>query len=193
MKVGKEIIEEILQVLNVTPYAISKELEYNRTQTIYDVVSGKTKKISGDMANRIVSKYPQFNLSWLLTGEGEMLKTEYNAGRDIINGDNNKTYSSSGANNKGLIGENSGTYVAVNGDLEGKKIIDGKRIEIKQESNAEELLLQKIASLEAEITRLEGTIKSKDETIEAHNRTIESQKDTIFAKNEMIQYLKNKK
>ena len=34
---------------------------------------GKQKSISGDLASKIVNTYPQFNINWLITGEGEML------------------------------------------------------------------------------------------------------------------------
>ena len=45
-------------------------------QRILDIQKGKTKKISGELANAIVAQYPQFNITWLLTGEGSMLNQE---------------------------------------------------------------------------------------------------------------------
>ena len=45
-----------------------------RAQAFYDIVSGKTKRISEKLANQIISEFPEINKVWLLTGEGEMLK-----------------------------------------------------------------------------------------------------------------------
>lgn len=69
MKTGKEILNEVISELeDITPYNLSKELEYERTQTLYDILNEKTKKISGDLANRITKRYPKFNITYLLTG-----------------------------------------------------------------------------------------------------------------------------
>lgn len=51
-------------------FSSSIGVEYQR---INDIQRKKTKKISGAVASAIVKKYPQFNINWLLTGEGEML------------------------------------------------------------------------------------------------------------------------
>ena len=45
-------------------------------QRIYDIVNGKTRNISHEIASKIVSLYPEINMSWLLTGEGEMIASE---------------------------------------------------------------------------------------------------------------------
>ena len=72
-KSGSEIIEQVLSELNIKAPTFSANIgvEYQR---INDIQRKKTKKISGDLAGAIMEKYPQFNLSWLLTGEGDMLK-----------------------------------------------------------------------------------------------------------------------
>lgn len=77
MKTGKEILNEVISELeDITPYNLSKELGYERTQALYDVLNEKTKKISGDLANRITQRYPKFNITYLLTGEGSLLKED---------------------------------------------------------------------------------------------------------------------
>ena len=43
-----------------------------RAQAIYDIMSGKTKRISEKLASQIISEFPEINKTWLLTGEGEM-------------------------------------------------------------------------------------------------------------------------
>ena len=75
--IGRKIIEKILEYLDMKAptFAESIGVKYQR---IFDIQQEKTKKISGDLANCIVEKYNQFNINWLLTGEGEMLKTNDN-------------------------------------------------------------------------------------------------------------------
>lgn len=72
---GKYIIEEVLNhvELKAPTFAENIGVAYSR---IFDIQREKTKKISGDLANTIITKYPQFNLEWLLTGEGNMLKSD---------------------------------------------------------------------------------------------------------------------
>ena len=48
----------------------------DRYQRILDIQNGKVKNISAEVASRIIDAYPQFNIEWLLTGEGEMLNSE---------------------------------------------------------------------------------------------------------------------
>lgn len=71
---GKEVIALILKELGVKAptFANSIGVKYQR---ILDIQIGKTKKVSSTVADAIIEKYPQFNKIWILTGEGEMLKT----------------------------------------------------------------------------------------------------------------------
>ena len=71
---GKEIISLILKELGIKAptFANSIGVKYQR---ILDIQNGKTKKVSSSVADAIIDKYPQFNRIWLLTGEGEMLKS----------------------------------------------------------------------------------------------------------------------
>ena len=68
-------IEEILKFLNINAKVFSENLGYERPQIIYDILKGKTKRISEDLSIKIVSVYPKINKVWLLTGEGEMLNS----------------------------------------------------------------------------------------------------------------------
>lgn len=71
---GQEIINKVLEELNLKAptFADSIGVKYQR---IFDLQKGKVKKISSSLANDIINKYDQFNLTWLLTGEGEMLNS----------------------------------------------------------------------------------------------------------------------
>lgn len=66
---GEEIIALILKDLGIKAPTFAKEIGvlYSRVQ---DVQSGKVKKISSDLADKIIHRYPKFDLSWLLSGEG---------------------------------------------------------------------------------------------------------------------------
>lgn len=71
---GKEIIALILKELGVKAptFANSIGVKYQR---ILDIQNRKTKKVSSAVADAIIEKYPQFNKVWILTGEGDMLKS----------------------------------------------------------------------------------------------------------------------
>lgn len=80
MNKNTEISERILQILDyvgVNANDFSKKLEYNRSQTLYDVINGKSAP-SYDFFKRLFnSEYSVLiNPEWLLTGKGEMLKSE---------------------------------------------------------------------------------------------------------------------
>lgn len=69
-------IENLLMYLNMNAKAFSERLGYDRPQIIYDIQKGKTKKVSDDLSNKILSVFPEVNKVWLLTGEGEMLQEQ---------------------------------------------------------------------------------------------------------------------
>lgn len=66
-------VEELKKYLKKSANAISKELGLSSPQIFYDIKAGKC-GISKDLAAKIQEKYFNINISWLLTGEGEMLK-----------------------------------------------------------------------------------------------------------------------
>lgn len=72
---GQEIIDKILFFKGLNAKSFSEKIGLDRPQAIYDIQKGKTKAISGKLANKIISVFPDFNKIWLLTGEGNMLKT----------------------------------------------------------------------------------------------------------------------
>ncbi len=70
----KEVILKLLDYSKLNAKQFSEKLGMKRGQAIYDIISGKTKRISEKLANQIISEFPEINRTWLLTGEGEMLK-----------------------------------------------------------------------------------------------------------------------
>lgn len=71
---GQKKIEFILTELGIKAptFANNIGLKYQR---ILDIQIGKTKKISGEVANAIHNTYPQFSTQWLLTNDGDALNT----------------------------------------------------------------------------------------------------------------------
>lgn len=85
MKADKKI-EEMLAYLNINAKAFSEKLGYERPQIIYDILKGRTKRISEDLAIKITTVFPLIRKSWLLADEGEMIHASIN---QEINGDHN--------------------------------------------------------------------------------------------------------
>lgn len=75
-------IELLLNHLQINAKAFSERLGYDRPQVIYDVQKGRTKRISEDLAIKITSVFPEVNRVWLLTGEGDMLRSDGRATLD---------------------------------------------------------------------------------------------------------------
>lgn len=65
---------EVLRVTRTNVKSLSERLGYARPQGLYDVAAGRTKTLSADLCRKIVTAFPEFNYTWLLTGEGDMLK-----------------------------------------------------------------------------------------------------------------------
>lgn len=70
---GSDIINKILEHTGLTPSVFAKKLGEKRPQRIYDIQTGKTKKLSPEIADKIISAFPDISRTWLLTGEGNML------------------------------------------------------------------------------------------------------------------------
>lgn len=71
---ANKIIQEILEDLNLKAPTFAKNIGV-KYQRISDIQRGVTKNISRDLAELIVLRYEKYNLSWLLTGEGDMLRS----------------------------------------------------------------------------------------------------------------------
>ena len=85
MKADKKI-EEMLAYLNINAKAFSEKLGYERPQIIYDILKGRTKRISEDLAIKITTVFPVIRKSWLLADDGDMIYASIN---QEINGGHN--------------------------------------------------------------------------------------------------------
>lgn len=88
MKSGADVLNEVLTELDVKAPTLAKKvgLKYQR---LADIQSGRVQKISAQVANAINSKYPQYSMSYLMTGEREaVVGNEVNGNGNVI-GNNN--------------------------------------------------------------------------------------------------------
>lgn len=86
---ANERLQEIIDREGLNAKAFSEKLGFERPQRIYDILKNKTKTISEDLANKIISVFPPYSKAWIITGEGSMLQ-----GGDSIshNQDNNASF-----------------------------------------------------------------------------------------------------
>lgn len=70
-------LTDVLNYLSVTKNAFALKIGYERAQTVYDIINGKSAP-SYDFFRRFqMSEYSEIiNIDWLLTGRGSMLKTD---------------------------------------------------------------------------------------------------------------------
>ncbi|MBS4060277.1 MAG: hypothetical protein KG029_07765 [Bacteroidetes bacterium] len=69
---GRKVIIKILEVERLNAKRFAEIIGVQPTQ-VYDLKSGKIKKISESVADKILDKFSKYSKTWLLTGDGEML------------------------------------------------------------------------------------------------------------------------
>lgn len=67
---ASERIEKLVEHFHTNVKALSELCGYDRPQAFYDILKGKTRNISPNMCDRILSVLPSVNRVWLFTGEG---------------------------------------------------------------------------------------------------------------------------
>lgn len=74
---ASERVFNLLKYTGLSARALANRLELKGPQIFYDIKAGKC-GISKDLADKIQEKFQNINKTWLLTGEGEMLKPPSN-------------------------------------------------------------------------------------------------------------------
>lgn len=69
-------IEKIMEYFGLNPNSFANKIGLKRTQNLYDIRDGKVKKISFDLADKIVTVFPEINRFWIITGNGDMLNND---------------------------------------------------------------------------------------------------------------------
>lgn len=83
-----ERIKKLEEFTGLSLNKLAAAIGIKSPQTFYDIKSGKH-GISKDLADKIKAKYLNINMSWLLSGEGEMIPPsviQNNQNGDNING-----------------------------------------------------------------------------------------------------------
>lgn len=125
---------------------------------------------SFDILHKIANAYSEISMDWLITGRGEMYKTEYNAGRDnnINNGDNKGVIG-----NSGTIANVGGNHVSIGESNNIKKIMNEEGVSIEFAQSVDSLR-QTNAYLETRIKDLEMINASQSKTIETMQLLIDT-------------------
>ena len=66
-------LQKLFAYLQMSAKQFSESIGEKRAEKLYHVLRGRN-GVSEDLARTIAKKYPEINYTWLLTGEGEMLK-----------------------------------------------------------------------------------------------------------------------
>ncbi len=70
--IGQVVLRKILEQEDITINTLGTQLGMDRSQALYDIDKGKTQTISLKMAEKILTAFPHYSRSWLLSGEGAM-------------------------------------------------------------------------------------------------------------------------
>ena len=65
-------LEEVINRANMTVNSFGRNIGLTRSESLYQIKAGRF-GISHNLAQRIIDKFPDISLGWLLSGEGEML------------------------------------------------------------------------------------------------------------------------
>lgn len=68
-----KVIQDIAEHERMTVAQVASAID-KPASCLYDIQKGKIKGVSEKLADLIIERFPHYNKSWLLTGEGEMLK-----------------------------------------------------------------------------------------------------------------------
>lgn len=83
MSTDSERMNALLAHLKMNANELATSLGYKRTDRIYNVINGRN-GISSALARDIQKCYSNISYEWLMTGEGEMLKSEENPESNIV-------------------------------------------------------------------------------------------------------------
>lgn len=127
-----------------------------------------------EILSAIAESFPDYSMDWLLTGQGEMYKTEYNAGRDNVGVGNKVEGDNKGViGNTGTVGNVGGNHVSIADTSNIKKIMNEEGVSIEFAQSVDSLQ-QTNAHLEIRIKDLETINASQSKTIETMQLLIDT-------------------
>lgn len=157
-------LEQLKKRLNLSYNAFSRELGLKSPQIFYDIKAGKC-GISKDLAIKIQDKYC-INITWLLTGEGEMLRK-----------------GNTGINNSVVVGVGENNHIFHGSPIEYKPSSDNDEVIAAGEPEIEHLnsiLAEKNKLLEDRQTQhLKSILEEKDKLLAEKNKLLEEKERLI--------------
>jgi transcriptional regulator with XRE-family HTH domain len=77
MNIAQKILIEILELKNIKINRLAKKLGVSTTG-LYNIRDGEVLKISGELAYKLITAFPDLNINYLITGDGDKLKMDAN-------------------------------------------------------------------------------------------------------------------
>jgi len=68
----------LIKHLGYNPYSFSKQLAVSSSSTLPNILRDEGRKPSFDVINKVLTRFPNINARWLITGEGDMFMKEPN-------------------------------------------------------------------------------------------------------------------
>ncbi|MCT4590493.1 MAG: hypothetical protein N4A71_21885 [Carboxylicivirga sp.] len=156
----EEILTQVLSGLGLNANELSKKLGYKRPEKLYKILRGQAQAISRSIVYDLLKIYPELNESFLLSGDGNIFKSNSES----------RTFQ----NNK--IGNyNSGVNKGNQNVVMGEKMDVAMDDEIKYSAPLE----MQISKLKEDIDSLKKELKNKDEIIKSKDEIIESKNEII--------------
>lgn len=87
-----ERIEKIVELSGLSIPKFSKYVGFKTPQTVRELIKGNTKSLSFEAKERIAAAFPNLNIEWVTTGEGEMLNNTFSYGENNITFDGDTTF-----------------------------------------------------------------------------------------------------
>lgn len=166
---GWERVQYIMETEGFNKNSFSAAIGINNNVTITRIINER-RNPSHSTCEKIISRFPKYNLEWLEFGTGNMINENKNtAGRDNYGVQGNGSQNISGSMVSVTMPE-SGTQKIIKPTGE----VEIHRLDPSDKSNSEELdrLKQRIQDLERIIAEKDATIQSKDDTIKTKDELI---------------------
>jgi len=147
MQTTKERLIEFLKIKQLSQAKFANEIGLS-----ISYVNSMTDNPTQETLNKIKERFPEFNLDWLLTGEGEMIKT---------NNQHNKVNT-----NNGIVGIQGDGNNITNNDISAIKELTAPIVSLMEKKDEQiSEVIGILKSKNIEISEVMEILKSKDEQI----------------------------
>lgn len=160
----RERLKHFIEYKGISKYKFYKDLGLSNG------FLDKEGNIGSDKCEKIIYQYPELNMLWLLTGQGEMLSSSIKGNTNNISGGNNMTGNVSGRTMVNITMPESGTpkIIKPSGEVEIQQTDP-----TKSEGTKEAELHKEIELMKQRVALMEDNMKMKDELIASLKDTIE--------------------